>query len=420
MWWYLLSAPAAAMTVGEAVDAALERSPMLAVSQARVEEAEARVGEAVGRLLPSAQVGGGVLFQTPIEVDLASSLPIPVPDPSQLDPLVVAPGTQLQGNAEVVVPLLAPAGWAARRTARQGVAFAEEQVEADRQALTLRVLEAFYASVQAHAVLEDAERAEALAVRLLEKGRTLAELGAVSEVDVLPFERAVAQARANLALAREGVSAADGVLAQLTGLEGAAEAAEVPSEVPSLDALLAALDRPDLRAAEARADVARSQVGLARATGWPTVGVRGGVMAVTPAPDLGAELTWRVTVGAQVPLFQGGMVASRVRQARAQVSQAESGARALREAAEIEIRRAHGALSQALSSLAEQEEAVRLAKRSVQAAEARVDEGGGSLLQLQQAQLEEVAAEVLETRARSAAARASDMLQLVVAGVLER
>lgn len=416
MWWCLVPATAWGLTVGEAVDAALARAPALAASEARVDEAEARVAEAGGRLLPTAQVGGGVLFQTPIEVDLASAIPVPTPDP--IDPLLVAPGSQLQATADVSVPLVAPGGWAAHGLARRAVGLARGQAAADRQALTGMVLAAYFAAVDASAVLQDAERAEALATRLLEKGRTLAELGAVSEVEVLPFERAAAQARANRARAQEGVTSALGVLGQITGLSGTPEAAPVPDAVPPLDELLTALDRPDLRAAEARTGVTEGQVHVARAGRLPTVGVRAGLVALSPAPDLGADVTWRVSVGAAIPLYQGGTVTSRVRQARAQVAQAEAGVRALREAAELEVRRAHGALSQALSSLVEQEEAVRLAKRAVQAAEARVDEGGGSLLQLQQAQLEEVAAEVLRTRARSSAARAAATLELVTRGAL--
>jgi len=416
MWWFVLT-PALGMTVDEAVDAALARSAALEASAARIDEARGRVGEVTGGLLPSAQLAGAAIAQTSIDVDLAERLPIPV---DGVEPLLVQPGTQLQGSADATVPLIAPAGWMARKAARRGLEVAELSAESDELAVTRSVVRAFHASAEAHAVLRDAEQAEALAARLLEKGELLAELGAVADDEVLPFERAHASARANVARAREGVIAADGVLRRLTGLAGAAEPAPVPEAAPNLDVLLDAIDRADLRAAEKGVEAARAAIDVARAGRWPVVAARAGVVAVDPAPDFAQDFVWRVSVGATVPVFQGGAVAGRVRQAKARAVMADAGQRALLEAAEIEVRSAHGALAQALSSLVEQEEAVRIAQQAVVAAERRVDEGGGSLLQLQQSQLEEAAAEVQRTRARSAAARAADLLELAVAGALEQ
>src|SRR5690606_15219314 len=127
---------------------------------------------------------------------------------------------------------------------------------------------------------------------------------------------------------------------------------------------------------------------LERAGSLPTVALQAGAYGTTPAADLAEPLVWRVTVGAHVPLFQGGAVAARVDEQSARLQQAVAAERALREAAELEVRRAHGGLTRALASLAEQEEAVRLAAEAVTAAEARLDRGGGSLLDLHQARLE--------------------------------
>lgn len=414
MWWFLLAWSASAMTVDEAVEAAATRAPSLQVSEARVVEAEARLREVRGRLMPNVSVNGALVGQTEIQVDLADKIPLPV----EVDPLQVMPGAQVQGGAQLFQPVVAPAAWAGQRSARSGVEVARGLIDADRQRLTQGVVAAFHASAEAHAMLEDAQRAEDLAARLLEKGRVLADLGAVSPDQVLPFERAHATARSNLALARVGVSTADGLLATLTGIAEPAEVGATPTEVPALQDVLARMDRPDLRAASLQADAASSMVGVERAGLYPTVGLQAGLVAMTPAPDFGRELTWRVSLGATVPLFQGGTVASRVDQAQARVSQARAGATALRELAELDVRRAHGSLAQAVAALEERELAVDIAQRAVVAAERRLDEGGGSLLQLQQAQIELIAAEASRTRARSASARASDTLRLAVDGGL--
>jgi len=192
----------------------------------------------------------------------------------------------------------------------------------------------------------------------------------------------------------------------------------VPTEAPDLDTLLAKIDRADLRAADQGAATAASKVRLEKAGLYPTVGLQGVIMAVTPAPDFGKDVTWRVGLGASIPLFQGGVVASKVSQAQAQAAQAEAGVRASRERAEMEVRASHGALTQSLSSLEAQLEAVGLAEQAVAAAEKRLSEGGGSMLQLQQAQMELVASQAAHTRAKVSAARAADALRLAVSGSL--
>jgi outer membrane protein len=420
MLWLALLGSALAMSPQEAIDAAVARAPMVDLSQARVAEAEAQVREARGRLLPTVALSGAVVAQTEIEVNLADKLPAGLPiDPNSVQPLVVMPQYQVQGGAQVIQPLVVPQAWAGQKAARQGESLAHAQAEADRAQVVSQTVDAWHASAEAHAVLDDAKRAEELAARLLEKGQKLADLGVVAKDDVLPFERADATAKANVAVAQEAVTTADGVLQYLTGLSGSADPIAVPQAIPDLQSELSAIDRPDLRAAAQRTETAGSFVALQRNALFPTLALVGGIAAVDPVPDFGKGFTWRVSVNATVPLFQGGVVGSRVDEASAQVAQARAAERLARQGAELQVRMAHGTLSRAVASLAEQDEAVRLARAAVTAAEARVDHGAGSLLQLQQAQLEQVAAEVGLTRARAQASRASDALKLAVHGTLQ-
>lgn len=420
MLWLALLGSALAMTPQQAIDAAVARAPMVDLSKARVTEAQAAVREARGRLLPTVSLSGALLAQTKIEVNLADKLPPGLPiDPSSVQPLVVMPQYEVQGGAQVVAPLVVPQAWAGQKAAHEGETLAHAQADADRSQVIQQAVDAWHASAEAHAVLDDATKAEALAARLLDKGHKLADLGVVAQDDVLPFERADATAKANVAVAREAVATADGVLQYLTGLPGHADPITVPTTVPDLKTEIAAIDRPDLRAAAQRTEAASSLVAVQRNALFPTLALVGGIAAVNPVPDFGKGFSWRVGVNATVPVFQGGVVGSRVDEASARVQQARAAERLARQGAELQVRMAHGALSRAVASLQEEQEAVRLASAAVTAAEARVDHGAGSLLQLQQAQLEQVAAEVGLTRARAAASRAADSLQLAVHGDLK-
>lgn len=420
MWLVLaLCTAVPAMTVDEAVAGAVARSPAVALSAARVAEAEARVREASARLLPTVTATGAAVAQNEIEFSFADQLPpLPLLDPAAIEPTVIQPGFQVMGGVEAVQPLLAPTAWSARAAAKDGAALAEADAEAARTAVITAAVSAWHASVQAHALIDDATEALELAERLSELGDAMLEHGVASADEVLPFRRAVATAEGNLAVARAAAETADGVLQQLSGLEGAATPGALDTEVPSIDGLLSQLDRPDLEAAERRADAAESMRAVERSGWYPVVVARAGITAVEPAPDLGTSPNWRVMVGATVPLFQGGAVAARTSGASARMSQAQAAEAVARERAELEVRRAHGALARALASLAEHTEASRLAGEAVAAAERRLDGGGGSLLAVHQAMADQIAADARGTAARAEAGRARDALALAVWGRL--
>ncbi|MCB9674451.1 MAG: TolC family protein [Alphaproteobacteria bacterium] len=412
--WTLLAA-AHAMSLEEALSAGEARSPTAELSAARVAEAEARVAEVRGHLLPSATVSAAAVAQREVTVNFADNLPdIPLIDPSAIEPLVVVPGFQLQTAAEVTQPLVAPQGWAAGTAAREGVALAEAEEASTRVQVRRAVLGAWHASAEAHALVADAQVGVELAQRLLVRGEAMVEIGVASPDQILPFRRAVASAKAGLAMAEAGRETADGILAQLTGLEGGADAAEPPASAPELDGVLSGVKRADLRLSEARVEAAQAARTVEKRAYLPTVAAKGGVYVVTPAPDLGVPVNWRVMVGATIPVFQGGSTRARVSSAGARVSQAEAARRVLAEQAEVEVRRAHGELSRSLAALSAREEALDLAEQAVKAAEARSEAGEGSLLAIQQAQAEQLAAQAEVTRAKAAAARAADNLWLAV------
>lgn len=409
MWLWLTLA--SAMTLDSALSAAQERSPANALAEARISEAKARRTEARGHLLPTATLSGAAVLQNEVTFNIADQLPeIPILDPNDFEPLIVVPGFQLQAAAEVTQPIIAPQGWSAGGAARAGVALANAEKEATLADLRAAVVDAWHRSAEARALVTDAQAGVEQAERLVERAEAMVELGVATEDRILPFRRALASARANLETARAGSAAADGVLAQLTGMEGGADPVGGGQELPELDGMLTGIDRPDLDAARERVEAASAAKRVERTRLMPIVAAKAGVYAVDPAPTLGNPLNWRVQVGATLPLFQGGTVAARVSGASARVAQADAALRAQEERAAIEIRTAHAQLATSLASLSAREEAVEFADQGVAAAEARLDGGGGSLLELQQAQAEQIQARAELTMARSAASRARHQL----------
>ena len=424
MWWFVLVSPAGAMTAREAVDAALGRSPAMEVAAARVEEADAKVGEVRSKLLPSASLTGFGLFGPPVETSIQPPEGVDLPKDLQFlfdqlaeQPNVVLDTAQFVGVGSLTMPIVSFQGWSAVALSKDAADLARTEAEGERTKIARGTLEAWHTAYAAQALLTEAQRAKELATRLLEKGQKLSELGAIASQDLIPFKRAIATADAQVAGATAALEAANGVLHLLTGLEGSPNEPTLPAAPPSLDELLAQMDRADVRAAEERAGVADSRVSMEKKARLPSLGLVAGGAYLAPAADiLNNNLIWRVGAGLNVPLTQGGLVTAKANEAQAQATQAEAGARAIRELAEIEVRTAHGALARALTVLQAQETAVQLAEEAVNASEKRMGEGGGTLVQLQQLQLELIIAEAQRLTARADAAKAADMLELAVHG----
>ncbi|MBW2256692.1 MAG: TolC family protein [Deltaproteobacteria bacterium] len=290
----LLCLSANAMSLDEAVRGAIETSPALDVAAAQVSQAEARVRQADAGLHPTATASAGFFLQNEVEFNIADQISDVLPeqiaeliDPSAVEPIIVQPGHQFAGSVEVTQPLVVVPVWSARKVAREGVVLARDEAGAAEQQVTAIAVQAWYASSQVRVLVEDATRGVELAERLVEKGQALVTHGVAAEDQLLPFERALATARANLAMAQEARITADGVLEQLTGLPGGADAFEVPATAPALDASLAAIDRPDLHAAASRVRAAEAAVALERSHYWPMVALQGGVTYLEPEGRLG-------------------------------------------------------------------------------------------------------------------------------------
>jgi outer membrane protein TolC len=422
----LLFSPAISMTLDQALESAASTSPVSQLSDARVAEAQAQVRLATSYLLPQVSAGGASVWQNEVTLDLRYAFMELLnmmgqsPQPSDFDDVEwpsVSPGQQLQGQIQVEQAILAPQAWLWRRAAQQGAGLASEQGAAELYQLDGYVLEAWHASARHQALHVDAQAALELAEHIAQLAETLVDNGVATRDQVLQAEGAVATARATVARARVASEAADAALALISGRDEPADAFTVPSFVPSLDEVTGGLSRPDLALADKQIEAAQAVVWAERGAAMPLLGASGRYYGLDPAPMVAEDWNWQVMVGLQVPLFQGGQVMAKVDQAQAQVEMATAARRLVHDQAELEVIRVHGELNAAMASLTEREEALRLAQEAVSAVEARVKEGAGSMLDLQQAQGGVAEARVRLTLARADAAQAYDKLRHVSGGL---
>jgi len=235
--------------------------------------------------------------------------------------------------------------WVTLRQADKELARAEAEYRAAEQDLMARVAQAYFDILGARATLEAAEAAKEAIGRQLEQAQKRFEVGLSAITDVqeaqASYDSAVAgviEAKRQLAVTRETLRAITGQY--YTGLADAGP--DVPLITPDPDDVeewvrTAISNNLSLEASRLGAEIAADNVDLRRAGHYPTIDLvasrsnrdttadvrNSGVQlpGEPPPPDpqyLPADSdTWQDVVGVQVrvPIYSGGAVASRVKEA---------------------------------------------------------------------------------------------------------
>jgi outer membrane protein TolC len=144
-------------------------------------------------------------------------------------------------------------------------------------------------------------------------------------------------------------------------------------------------DRADLKAAVARADAAEEARKAARGEGLPTVGVSADYGAIGNTVS-GALATYTLAGGIRVPLFEGGRVSARVREAEARAAEARARLDDLRARVYYEVQAALLDLRAAEERVRVAESGVSLARQQLEQSRDRFASGVADNLEVVQAQ----------------------------------
>lgn len=295
-----------------------------------------------------------------------------------------------------------------------GISVAEANVAAGRENLRAVEQQILAAVVAAYAdVLRDEEilriRESNLSVlqRQLDESNARFEVGEITRTDVAQSEARLAQsqadvanARAQLAVSRVNFAAvvgqAPGTLAPLPVLTG------VPEDFDS--ALQIALEEnPGIRAAGFSLAAAEGRVALARAEYLPSVRATASYGASSDLGDLGDladNTSLRAGATLSVPLFTGGLNASRVTQALEQANAAQIAVEGQRRDVLQSVSTAYAQLVSARATVAAGEEAVRAASVAAEGVRQEAQVGLRTTLDVLNQELELRNAEVALANAR--------------------
>lgn len=326
----LLAMPGQSETLQQALDQAFQTNPALAAQRADVGVAREQLNQARGARAPTVELSGSTTFES-----LDSNQPIAFNTGE--NKLAAA---QLSATLPVYTGGQINAGIA---QAQAGILAADAQFDGVAQDLILNVVTAYVDVIRDR----EAIRIRANSVALLEEQLRAAtdrfDVGFATRTDVKQAEARLQGARASLAGAEAQLEASLSIYELFVG-QPAGDLVPVPG-APTLPdnfelSLQAALaDNPDLKALREAERAAEQGVKSARGATRPSVSIVGSASvqetfdqeATAISPTMGIitlpadnyrDTQLRLMAQGSVPLFQGGVLRSRVRAARLERDQA--------------------------------------------------------------------------------------------------
>ena len=275
------------------------------------------------------------------------------------------------------------------------VAAAEASLQGAQESLVLRVAQAYFGILSAADQLStNISEREAFGTLLNQaKGREQTGVGPRSDVDqAQAFYDATEQSVID---AQSALDDANLALTEIVGqpVAGVAPLREdiplTPPDPNSADDWVSSArqDNFDVRSAELKMEAASRDIGVQRGKALPTISLTGSASKINQDPVLGGNQTLdTVGVSFSWPLFQGGAVASAVRQSRALYREAQATYDATQRDTERQTRAAFRSIVTGIPRIGAARRAVDSGQRAVEAVRRAVEFGTGTEFELLDAQ----------------------------------
>jgi len=348
---------AGALTLDDYYAAALRRSEVVASQTELIRQAEERYQQATSSLLPTVNGVASYLWQEP--------LPTAAPSTStsllSRQPLAKLTATQplFRGFRE----------FAALRQTRALVGAQNEDYQQARVQLFKDVAQNFYNVLS---IEQDLKNLDEQIRQNLDREKEIQDrvrIGRSRVSELLNVQTTVGTLRAQVEQLRGQLRVAREAFAFLSGLESATplhDSEPIPAEKEPLETALTRLAmRPDIRASQKRLTAAQEGVAVAKGAHLPSIDLNGNYYLDRPGAL--KDVDWDVQVALTIPIYAGGLLQSKAREAISQRSQVELSASQVARQAEQEIRSLHQSLQFDQSQLEALERATEAARKSYEA-----------------------------------------------------
>ena len=283
----------------------------------------------------------------------------------------------------------------------------EQNVENTRASILIEVDQAYYQALAADTVLKVSQAVVQNRQLILRQVRTLAQSSLKSTLDVSFADVAASDAELALVRAENDVAASRARLASALG-SGQAEQFELLEESlpaalePNPEVLVAQAlkERPDFAALRLHRDAAHKFADAERALNRPTVtlmGVAGGLPATDPRLH---GVYSAAGVNISIPVLNGRLYAARQTEAQLRAEALDRDVDDLTVQISEQVRVAWLAANTAFRRLDVTARLVAQVEQSLRLAQVRYDNGLGSIVELNQAQVSQVSAEIAAAGAK--------------------
>ena len=376
--------PSQVLTLDQAIKAALEGNQGLRLQREAVQKALGFRAQALAARMPQLQLQSAHIQTGPIST-------VTFPGPS--GPVSIQLGTPETTATSLALTQLIDIS----HLFANGIKITDLNITGTRldlgrseQQVVFGVKQAYFGVLQTQAIRDVAQETLQADEEHLRVARLQYEAGTVPHFDVLRAEVAVADARQRLVSASNGVDLAKAAVNNILGadvnrpieVEPMPEYSRVELELPPLQAQ-AERSRPDLHSADLRIAIADRLIYLARAGKLPGMALTGSYSYTAPTSAFGPQnLTWAVTLAANLPIFDGGTTAAKVAQARSDLRSAQAGREQLRQGIALDVRQAYLSVREAQARLEATAKSVEEAREAVRLAEARYAAGVGTSVEV--------------------------------------
>ncbi len=295
--------------------------------------------------------------------------------------------------------------------ARWGLSSSERDLDRTVQDVILNVKQAYYGLLAARNVVDAARKRMEQTDSHLRQAEAFFRAGSKPRFDVTRAEVDVNNARLALINAESNVRIQSIVLNNAMGTDPG-QAVDIEDKLPPVtettsleqsqaDALK---NRPEMLKAEADIEAARARLRAEQANYYPTLSANGAYNWATGSVNMGQlngqPLTgdvgnsWNAGVFLTVPLFQGGLTRGRVSEARANVMALEAQRDAVRQSILLEVNRSFADRESAKVRIGVMESSLQKARENLELAQGRYDAGVGPSLEVTDAQVAAIQAEI--------------------------
>lgn len=391
------------LDLSTAINLALENNESYLIAQKELERANSQIIEAASGALP--QITGGLSYlrnwESPTMV-------------FQIDTVLTTfkAGTDNTYTADLTLTQPLYSGgrtWAALKIARLYKKLSRETVRAAAQDLKVQVYSGFYGAVLAGEVNRVTTRSLELASENLDVVEKMFSQGMASEYDLLRARVGVANLRPAVTKSKTDHEVAVSALKNLLGINAEDELLlDVdfdstqfiipPLEISGMEDELVE-DRPEVKMSSYTSSGRKKAISLYTAGYKPSLNFRTTLQYQAQFNEGSVfDQTWYRSLNSflelSVPIFDSWKTPSRVKQAKIDYSQSILQEEAIKKAMILDLERSYGRYVEARENLSAQGNAVELARRGLDIASVRFENGVGTQLEVSDARLQLQIAEI--------------------------